>query len=1012
VLLDENFNYAAGTLLTANGWAAHSGAGTNAIAVTSSGLSYSGYPSSAFGNAAAMTVSGEDDNRSFAPAVTSGSAYCAFMVNVSAATVAGDYFFHLGTSPFSTSAQAGRVFCRSAAGGVNFGISKLSSTVVWSSSVFPLNQTHLVVVKYNFILGLVNDTVDLFVDPNSCPVEPLPLVTSGTETTTDPSSLACVALRQGGSSSGSTQWVDGIRVGMSWSEVVCGVLVGACCFPNGSCSVLDAVACANQSGTYAGDGTNCTTYNCPQPTGACCAPDGACAMTTQAACALPSIWHSDWTACLPNNPCPQLGACCAPVSSGGACSVTFEVDCVGTWTLHEDCDPDPCPKPQGSCCEQSGACTVTAQLPCAAIGGIWTLDGVCEPINPCEQPTGACCFPTGVCTVTFQLSCLAEGGVYVGDGTTCGPTTCPQPDGSCCVLEGTCTVTKLADCPTGTWTMFADCEPNDCVQPDGSCCAPIGTCTVTKAIACTGVWTMFGVCEPNNPCPQPNGSCCLLDGSCTVTLHTECTTGTWTAFGVCFPNTCLQPTGACCVPDGSCLLGTIDDCATVVGGVYQGNGTNCTPNLCPAPLRTLCEVAEDDPVTGVPLLMGQRVTVEGIAITNRRNWSTTIPEFQMTDGNCCVTVFGGTWPPNPEVQIGDRVRVTGKVTHYNGKTEITTPDLTVTVLSGGNPVPAPGVTTTGNLAAAGEPFESCLFTIHCASIISGTWPAAGSDANIVINDGTGLVTMRIDKDTDVDGSPAPVGPFTITGIGDQFDTSSPYTTGWQIKPRFLADLAFDCATGACCFLSGDCVVLDEVVCAAQGGTYSGNGSTCTPNDCPPPVGACCFLTGVCEILTQAACPPPALWLGFGSVCLPNNPCEQPTGSCCFPDGTCILMPQAPCTGGIWTMFAVCEPINPCELPPVYGSCCYPDGSCDVTTQANCTATWLANGGCNPNICEQPPAQGACCDTATGACTITTQALCLPPLVWRGANVPCNAETCAPPVPTERTSWGQIKNLYR
>lgn len=58
---------------------------------------------------------------------------------------------------------------------------------------------------------------------------------------------------------------------------------------------------------------------------------------------------------------------------------------------------------------------------------------------------------------------------------------------------------------------------------------------------------------------------------------------------------------------------------------------------------------------------------------------------------------------------------------------------------------------------------------------------------------------------------------------------------------------------------------------------------------------------------------------------------------------------------------------------------------------------------------QPQATGACCDDLTGNCTITTQVECQ--FTWLGAGVPCNATTCAPPVPVERASWGQIKSMY-
>ena len=100
LLLNDNFSYTAGTLLTANGWTAHSGAGTNAITVTSPGLIYAGYIGSGIDNAATMVATGEDDNRSYT-AQTSGTVYYSFMVNFTSATLTGDYFIHLQTGTTS-----------------------------------------------------------------------------------------------------------------------------------------------------------------------------------------------------------------------------------------------------------------------------------------------------------------------------------------------------------------------------------------------------------------------------------------------------------------------------------------------------------------------------------------------------------------------------------------------------------------------------------------------------------------------------------------------------------------------------------------------------------------------------------------------------------------------------------------------------------------------------------------------------------------------------------------------
>ena len=55
LLLTEDFAYAAGSPLAGQGgWAAHSGAGTNAITVSAPGLTYSGYPGSGIGNSVTM----------------------------------------------------------------------------------------------------------------------------------------------------------------------------------------------------------------------------------------------------------------------------------------------------------------------------------------------------------------------------------------------------------------------------------------------------------------------------------------------------------------------------------------------------------------------------------------------------------------------------------------------------------------------------------------------------------------------------------------------------------------------------------------------------------------------------------------------------------------------------------------------------------------------------------------------------------------------------------------------
>ncbi len=59
VLLEENFEYTAGTNLTSYGWMAHSAQGTNPITVQFEGLTYAGYVSSGIGKAASSMGRGK-----------------------------------------------------------------------------------------------------------------------------------------------------------------------------------------------------------------------------------------------------------------------------------------------------------------------------------------------------------------------------------------------------------------------------------------------------------------------------------------------------------------------------------------------------------------------------------------------------------------------------------------------------------------------------------------------------------------------------------------------------------------------------------------------------------------------------------------------------------------------------------------------------------------------------------------------------------------------------------------
>ena len=216
LLLNENFDYVAGSNLTSNGWSAHSGAGTNPVKVNSAGLSFPGYPSSDIGLSALLAKDGEDVNRSFIT-VTSGTVFCAFLVQVN--VIVKGYFLHLFNS--SIGSQKGKVFINGKDNFYNIGLSMGTvDTVYTTGSPFTIGKTYLIVLKYSIVEGVNNDEVSLYIITGSIPGTEPATPTTGplTDGKSDLNNVSAVALRQ--YSAKQNILVDGIRVATKWEDLV------------------------------------------------------------------------------------------------------------------------------------------------------------------------------------------------------------------------------------------------------------------------------------------------------------------------------------------------------------------------------------------------------------------------------------------------------------------------------------------------------------------------------------------------------------------------------------------------------------------------------------------------------------------------------------------------------------------------------------------------------------------------------------------------------------------------
>ena len=203
---------------------------------------------------------------------------------------------------------------------------------------------------------------------------------------------------------------------------------GACCFPDFSCQILSASACATGGGNYLGDGTLCTQCPTPPQREACCFPDGSCVEANVGECPAGSVGQGVGTSCSPNL-CQDIRpreACCFP---DGSCVVALSGQCPAGSVGQGDgtnCDPNLCPPPPGSgaCCFSDFSCQILTAAACETAGGQYQGDGSDCSACPLPPETGACCLPNGGCLdgVTRD-QCAASGGLFFPN-TPCSQVTC------------------------------------------------------------------------------------------------------------------------------------------------------------------------------------------------------------------------------------------------------------------------------------------------------------------------------------------------------------------------------------------------------------------------------------------------------------------------------------------------------------------------------------------------------------------------------------------------------------
>ncbi|HMN42665.1 MAG TPA: GEVED domain-containing protein, partial [Phycisphaerales bacterium] len=730
----------------------------------------------------------------------------------------------------------------------------------------------------------------------------------------------------------------------SWqSGVTCGTAnaacypLGACCLTTSpfTCTLLSSgAACA--SGSFAGFGTTCPSGNICA-TGVCCSSSFGCTVTVASACTGSSKWLPGFTSCT-TNPCSS--ACC---TSAGVCTITTGAACpTGTskYGTGSTCSPNPCVV--GACCSTAGVCTLTIDLLCessssyvtSAIGPAlyFIAGGTCTP-NPC---TGACCDNS---TLACSIQVVGTAGcVNQGLFSTCACAPCASL-GQCCSTTASCTVTTASGCVSpSTWTAGTTCAT--LCPGAGQCCTSSLTCTVTLSTACTAStsqWTAGTSCSV--PCVN-NGNCCnATTFACTLTVANNCLSpNTFTVGGSCSPNLC---SGACCTGTTCSIVGSMTDCQNA-GGTWQGAGTNCGGTYA-APIQGTTAM-EDISATGTA------ITVTG-----------TLDQGYMPNVPIGFT-FGYFNQPYTTLAIGTN----GILALASGATPT---NDTGTIPSATSPN---GVIATfwadQNASSANQIRYQTLGTAPNRRFIT-QWTAvpffSGGGALtyqvILYESPVGAISMRYGTmNLGTNSGTRTVGVENATGLIGTSVASTVVTPGNVSLLWIASDNSCNPpASGACC-TGSSCSSATAGACLTSGGSYQGDGVSCSPNPCI--TGACCTTALTCSNAIQSVC-----LSGSGNIYGGDNTtCGTYTcptdGACCADDGTCALTAPAACA----------SPSIFLGLSSTCSSCVTSTIACCNDTTAACIfalATTCPSGShstgpgsvCTPNTCS---ATAYCSDTAT------------------------------------------------
>ena len=453
-------------------------------------------------------------------------------------------------------------------------------------------------------------------------------------------------------------------------------------------------------------------------------------------------------------------------------------------------------------------------------------------VNILEAPeTGACCLgmacTNGIITQDYCENVL--GGVYQGDGSTCLPAN--PCFGACCQTDGSCTETTEDDCTTngGMFSGYGtDCDPNECAQPGAECANP--------AQITLGLGDLPYVMSGETNCGMGDN----YDDSSTAHCLYYYDSGEDKLYEL-------------TVTEAMDVEIILDPGTTTYAGIAIGT-------TCPPTDDVDCEAGYNS--SAVPSSIGVHLE-PGTYYIQVDTWSAPdcIPDYTLTfqtyvlpTGRCCTEpwpgctdditevdcdALGGVWTegldcttPCPQ-EVGEMCS--------NG-TVVTATPYVASFDNDEMTADGPGASCDpyGATVMQNDAWFTYTATEDCIALVTVT-PTGYNMVFAVYEGDCENLTEVVCENSSTDSGNVESAIFEMTS-GTTYYFQIGDTGSYEGGGVTTFDFTCSSGTGACCFREGNCEELNILDCMNSNGTYSGDGTSCTPNDCPQPqVGDFCAM---------------------------------------------------------------------------------------------------------------------------------------------------------------------------